>query len=262
MPASPHIANLDALEQVVYDRSGPIRTIRLNRPEKLNAFGRIMKGELRACWKDFVFDPEARVAILTGTGRAFCAGRDIKEHDEGVMGDWTQLEAANDFPLPNLVPLCDKPIICALNGLAVGAGAAMMYACDIKLGAASATIAYPQLKTGILGNWSLAVTENIPVAKASYMILSGDKFSAQQASDIGIISKVVADDQLMAEARRIAEHIITLPQGHVTTTMALMHKARPAPSDALEAEYQRIYSAMIDSPETMQATRAFLDRRG
>lgn len=134
---------LAGLKDLVYtqDEDG-IAIFKMNRPDRLNAWGNQMKRDFRIAWKHFVTDPAARVAILTGEGRAFCAGRDIKEHDSGEMGDWTVYEAESDFPLPvtTHVPLCDKPIIAAVNGIAVGAGCGMVSGCDIRIASERAVV--------------------------------------------------------------------------------------------------------------------------
>jgi len=249
------------LQDVIYTLEDRIATIKLNRPQRLNAFGTQMKKDLRAAWKMFLEDPDARVAVLTGEGRAFCAGRDIKEQDQGLMGNATVYEYETDLPMPRHAPICDKPIIAAINGVTVGAGNAMAFTADIRIASEQATFFWPELATGILGPWHLAVEENIPWATACYLVLSGERISAQRAFGIGLVGKVVPHDRLMDEAMTVARHIASLPPRHLRYTMNFMHRARPKPLDPSQQERDAAYTELLDLADTREAARAFVERR-
>jgi 2-(1,2-epoxy-1,2-dihydrophenyl)acetyl-CoA isomerase len=250
------------MKEVTYEKDGAVAIIKLNRPEKLNAFGNQMKAELRVAWRAFVDDPSARVAILTGEGRAFCAGRDIKEHDAGVMGNATVYEGESDFPMPRHCPVIDKPIIAAINGLAAGGGIAMCLTADLRIASDRAVFMYSELQTGIIGPWDLANDENIPVGSASWIALSGEPLTAQRAYEVGLLGKVVPHEGLMDEAMKLANHVQSLPPKHLMYTINLMHRVRYQEREPeLKKLHTERYTELLYSPDTKEAARAFVERR-
>ena len=186
---------------VEYDVRDHIATIRLNRPERLNATSPELHEELVAAFADFVENDDAWVAILTGTGRAFCAGRDIKiqaETGAAPTPEYTRLW--NLFGIADT----DKPLITAINGYAIGAGWYMVIGSDIRIAAESATFGMGEIPTGVLGPYWLGSTEGIPWALNTEFTLLGEHVSARRLLEAGMLNEVVPDDQLMETAERWA----------------------------------------------------------
>jgi enoyl-CoA hydratase/carnithine racemase len=257
------VADMTDLQVVAYEKQGPIATLRLNRPERLNAFGMQMRDELNACWTDVIDDPQVRVVILTGTGtRAFCAGRDIREQAErgGRLGGPTegQRNVLGFF----LVPEMDKPIITAVNGGAWGAGWYMVCGSDIAIAADHAVFAMSEVPTGVIGPVAMPVMMNIPWLPGSELALRGHQISAQRAYELGMVNYVLPGDQVMPKALELAEEIAALPPRHVQVTKRQLNMARPR---------MQTYQATVAFPEagaylnglddTREAAQAFAEKR-
>lgn len=194
-----------------------VQTITLNRPERLNAFNAEMHRLLRAALTQADDDDAVRVVLLTGAGRGFCAGQDLSERD--MSGD-----AAIDLsvtigtyynPLVRHMRALPKPIVCAVNGVAAGAGANVALACDIVLAARSASFIQAFAKIGLVpdsgGTWFLP--RLVGRARAMGLALLGEKLPAEDAERWGLIWKTVDDDKLAAEAGALARGLATGPTG-------------------------------------------------
>src|SRR5437870_5578172 len=155
---------------VEYDATGHVAVIRLNRPERLNATSPDLRAELVTAFRRFIDDDGARVGILTGTGRAFCAGRDLKAQAEGTLilsGKAEYSAERNMFGVADT----DKPLIAAVNGFAIGAGWYMVAGCDIRVATEEAEFSMAELPTGVLGPYWLAACEMVPWAVAAEIAL-------------------------------------------------------------------------------------------
>lgn len=243
---------------VEYELRDHIATIRLNRPERLNATSPELHEELVAAFADFVDNDDAWVAILTGTGRAFCAGRDIKiqaETGAAPTPEYTRLW--NLFGIADT----DKPLITAINGYAIGAGWYMVIGSDIRIAAESATFGMGEIPTGVLGPYWLGSTEGIPWALNTEFTLLGEHVSARRLLEAGMLNEVVPDDQLMETAERWARKFIALPPLHVRRTKALMRAMRPMP-DAPMMDREREARAFLNPlQDTIEAAKAFAEKR-
>jgi enoyl-CoA hydratase/carnithine racemase len=197
--------------RILYQKSGErVATLTLNRPEALNACTRAMWDELGRLWREIMADDAVRVVVLTGAGdRAFCAGVDLKElADAGP--------SARPFaPPPPLLENWDrefwKPIVCAINGLALGSGFSMLFATDVRIAAEHASFGLSQVKWGLVsGHATQLAPRFLAYPHAMELLLTGESISAQRAYEIGLVNRVVARTALMDEAmetaRRIASH--------------------------------------------------------
>ena len=189
-------------ETVGYEQNGHVVTITYRRPEVLNAVNGPLRQELNAAWERFRDDPEAWVAIVTGEGRAFCAGADLKD-GAGSVGTWPgsfwEIPTLNSFESGWEI---FKPTIAAVNGPCIGYGLTAAAACDFLLAAESATFAFPEVRIGvptIVG--ALRLPPKLGWQHAMELLLLGDPIDAARAQEIGLTWKVVPDDQLMDEAR-------------------------------------------------------------
>jgi enoyl-CoA hydratase len=207
---------------VIYEKIENIVTITMNRPEKLNAMNPQMLVELAKAWVDFRDDTDARVAILTGAGnKAFCAGADLgsllplltrsrkpaDEWDEALLRDRSIQMAAilRGFELY-------KPVIAAVNGLALAGGTEVIGACDLRVAAPHATLGLSEVKRGVApgGGSMVRLARQIPYAKAMQILLTGEAMSAEEAHRIGLLNEILPAEALrdrsMAMARLIAEN--------------------------------------------------------
>lgn len=195
-------------EIVGYEQDDHVVTITYNRPERLNAINGDMRQGLNGAWERFRDDPDAWVAIVTGAGKAFCAGADLKD-GAGAVGTWTgtfwEIPTLNSFESGWEI---FKPTIAAVNGPCIGYGLTAAAACDFLIAAESATFAYPEVRIGvptIVG--ALRLPPKLGWQHAMELLLLGEPIDAARALEIGLAWKVVPDDQLLDEARALADRL-------------------------------------------------------
>ena len=193
---------------VRFDLDGHVATITYDRPEVLNAINGEMREGLNAAWERFRDDPDAWVAIVTGAGRAFCAGADLKD-GVGSVGTWSgtfwEIPTLNSFESGWEI---FKPTIAAVNGPCIGYGLTAAAACDFLIAAESATFAFPEVRIGvptIVG--ALRLPPKLGWQHAMELVLLGEPIDAARALEIGLAWKVVPDDRLLAEARDLAARL-------------------------------------------------------
>ncbi len=193
-----------------------VATLTLNRPDSLNSFNSEMHEEVRQAMRQVTEDSAVRCLLLTANGRGFCAGQDLGDRtvtaDAGPPNLGESVDK-NYNPLIRSIMKLPKPVVCAVNGVAAGAGASLALACDIVLAARSASFIQVFCKIGLVpdsgGSWNLPRAVGLPRARGLAML--GDKLPAEKAEAWGMIWKCVDDDQLMVEARKLAAHLATQP---------------------------------------------------
>jgi enoyl-CoA hydratase/carnithine racemase len=239
-------------EMIRYEVREGIATLTLDRPEKLNAYTPQMGEEAVAAFERARDDVDARVLILTGEGRAFCAGVDrdcFEAHLSGERGGEGAGPGARKGPRlgeeafvrtwPLALVEYPKPVIAAINGAAYGVGVTMTLGCDVRLAARSAVLGLNFARLGVLPG--LGSTHHLPrlvgIGKASELVLSGATLSAQEAHEIGLVQRVIDDDALRAEARELAGAMAELrPEVLAAAKRALRHGAEAPLADALREE--------------------------
>jgi len=256
-PASPAYTTLR------YEVADAIATITLDRPEALNALTIPMKTELLAALGAVARDRGVRAVVLTGAGRAFCAGQDLKERLEP---DATPLEVEvreRYNPLIMAMRRLDQPIVGAINGVAAGAGASLAFACDIRVAAEGASFVLAFGRIGLVpdsgATWFLP--RLVGPAKATELALLGESLSALDAERFGLVARVVAADALAEEARGIATRLAALaPVAVAQTKRALQRSWSVDLETALEEEAYRqgIAGATADHAEGIAA---FVEKR-
>ena len=215
-----------------------IETITLNRPEKLNALNPEMHQLLRAALERAAVDAEIRVVLLTGAGRGFCTGQDLAERDVSAGAapiDLSVSLGSHYNPLVRRLRALPKPIICAVNGIAAGAGANIALACDLVIAARSASFIQAFSKIGLMpdAGGSYFLPRLIGTARAMGLALLAEKLDAEQAVQWGLIWKVVDDQQLINEANALALKLANGP----TKGYGLLKKAMYASSgNSLDAQ--------------------------
>ena len=195
-------------DAATYKLDGHIATITYNRPESLNAINGEMRECLNAAWLEFYNDPDAWVAIMTGAGRAFCAGADLRG-EGNPAGTWpgTYFEIPTINSFESGLELW-KPTIAAVNGACIGYGLTGAIAADFLIASDQAIFGMPEVKIGvptIVG--SIRIPPKVGWANAMELLLTGDNFDAERAAEIGLAWKVVPQDTLMDEARALAERL-------------------------------------------------------
>ena len=201
-----------AYQTIIAERSGHVATITLNRPDRLNSFTRAMHGELREALGNL---GDARVLILSGAGRGFCAGQDLNDRavapGEAVDLGETVEECWN--PLVRILAELPQPVIAKVNGVAAGAGASLAMACDIVIAASTAKFIQSFSALGLVpdtgGSWHL--TRHLGLARAMGLALTGEPLDAQKAEEWGLIWKCVGGEWLDEETGRLAAKLASLP---------------------------------------------------
>jgi enoyl-CoA hydratase/carnithine racemase len=192
------------MSEVLKDNEGSIRLLTLNRPEKLNAINDALSHALKSAIKEAASDDNVSVILLTGAGRAFSAGADLKE--AASNGRRPQREALNSAinstSVYNALIACDKPVIAAVNGYALGAGSAIAVSCDLVLASDDAIFGYPELKHGLAATAvSPTLVAQIGRKHATELLLLAENLPAARAAEIGLINRVVPKDELMTTAK-------------------------------------------------------------
>jgi len=205
-----------AFETIIYQIKAGVGVLTLNRPATLNSFNSFMHEEVNTALKDAKTNDVVRCLVITGEGRGFCAGQDLSDRAAKVTDDGPDLGDAIERyynPLIRNIMTMEKPVICAVNGVAAGAGASIALACDIVIAARSAKFVQAFSKIGLVpdsgGTFNLPRALGLPRAKG--LALLGDKLSAEQAEKWGMIWQCVDDDVLMEEALALAERLASLP---------------------------------------------------
>lgn len=238
----------------------------LNRPDKLNSFNEAMHAALKAAFERAHAEAEVRVVLLTGAGRAFSAGQDLGDRDPSKMSGPPDLgQTIERFynPLIRLIRSLEKPVVCAVNGVAAGAGANIAFACDIVFAARSARFIQAFAKIGLVpdsgGTWSLS--RLLGEARAKGLTMTAQPLDAQMAQDWGLIWRAVDDADLMAEADALARQFAQGPTRSYGLTKQAIQAAATNSLDAqldLERDFQREAGRSADYSE---GVAAFLAKR-
>ncbi|MDG1981959.1 MAG: enoyl-CoA hydratase/isomerase family protein [Alphaproteobacteria bacterium] len=239
--------------------NGQIITIRLNRPERLNALSTVIRNGMAEAFNRFHEDNDLEVAILTGTGRGFCAGEDMKESlDRGIPG------SPKEFVEENLVDpfqtgVLQKPVIAAVNGFAMGGGFMLVERTDLRIAVKEAIFEMSEAKRWLLGGYNHGHYGNLPHPIATEMAF-GYRISAERMHQVGFINRLVEAKDLMSEAYSMAEHLLTLPPAARVNTLYMMKHMAPKISTNI-AELAEELHLHGDTEDRMESRRAFAEKR-
>jgi 2-(1,2-epoxy-1,2-dihydrophenyl)acetyl-CoA isomerase len=248
-----------------YDVDGAVATITLDRPDALNALTVEMKVALREAVERAAGDDDVRAMVLTGAGRGFCVGQDLREHADGLAAGDTDLNTVTEHYNPIVLALasCPKPIIAAVNGMAAGAGASLAFACDFRLAADNAAflMAFARVGLGPDTGASWTLQRLIGYGRAAAMLMLAEPISAEQALEMGLVNGVVAADGLAAAAAELAAKLAAGPTvAYAGIKRALATAAASDLRTALEAE-AAVQATCGQTADHRNATEAFLDKR-
>ncbi|MBI2954439.1 MAG: enoyl-CoA hydratase/isomerase family protein [Chloroflexi bacterium] len=201
-------------ETLIVEKDGPVLTITLNRPQRLNSINRQMLVELGKVADELVEDNSARVVIITGGDKCFCAGADISEL--GYMSTPREAEVFHNLFKTTLtkVESLNRPVIAAISGVAMGGGLELALVCDLRIATDTARMGVPEIKIGAIPG--AGATQRLPrligAAKAKEMVYIGDPMDANEGLRLGLVSKVVPVEALMSEARQLAATLASRPR--------------------------------------------------
>jgi 2-(1,2-epoxy-1,2-dihydrophenyl)acetyl-CoA isomerase len=239
---------------------GPVAILTLDRPEALNALTVPLKVALRDALESLAADRAVRTVILTGAGRAFCAGQDLAEREQPDAAPLDVEVRERYNPIIRALRSMGQPVIAAVNGVAAGAGASLAFACDLRIAAEEARFVLAFGRIGLVpdsgATWFLP--RLVGPAKAAELTLVGDPVDAAEALRLGLVSKVVPGDQLLSEATALAERVAAgAPLAMALTKEALQRSLTIDLDEALEGEakLQGIAGASADHAEGLAAFR-------
>ncbi len=235
-----------------------VATIEIERPERKNAITGAMYGQMAAALDAAKADPAVRAVLITGQPGIFTAGNDIE--------DFMQRPAGTESPAVVFMKAligCDKPVIAAVTGAAIGIGTTMLLHCDFVYVSDEARLAMPFVSLGLVPEFasSLIVPQLMGNARAAEKLLLGEPFTGANAVDCGLANAVLPAAEVVPHARRIAERFNALPPGAVRQSKQLLQRTRtPALLEAIEAE-SAIFGPRLRSPEAQEAFGAFFQKR-
>jgi 2-(1,2-epoxy-1,2-dihydrophenyl)acetyl-CoA isomerase len=242
---------------------GNVAKIALNRPKVYNSFNREMALALQARLEECKNNPEIRAVYLTGNGKAFCAGQDLGEVVGENAPDLTKILNEHLNPIVRLIRNLDKPVICAVNGVAAGAGANMALACDITFAAERVSFIQAFSKIGLIPDMS--GTYNLPrligMQRATALMMTGDKLSASEAEKIGMIYKAVPNEELENVAFALAEKLSKMPTAALGMTKRALNASL---SNSLEEQLKvedKYQTAASQTEDYAEGVAAFLEKR-
>jgi len=253
-------------QPIYVEHDGSVAWIRINRPDRLNAFSGTMREDLEAMLQRLDTDDEVRCVVITGVGRAFSTGGDIGVMAELLAGaDRMQLESIvrAGAQVVRRIATMSKPVIAAINGPAAGAGASLALACDLRVASESASIGFTFLRVGLHPDWggTYFLPRLVGPALATEILLTGAMISAERGERMGLINRVVPASELDAAVRGLAGQIAAAPENVVSTARRALRQAVDVSlDDALEEEVQSQLAA-FDSPNFREGITAFLEKR-
>jgi len=245
------------------EKSEGIATLTLNRPSKLNALSLELRSALARAFEELQQDPEVGVAILTGAGRAFCAGLDLKELG-GEAGD--PQRAVTEGDVVRAMHRFDRPLIGAVNGVAVTGGFELALACDVLVASSEARFADTHARVGIIPGWGLSqkLPRLVGIHRAKELAFTGNYLSARQAEAWGVVGRVVEPAELLPACRALARDMLSCDRATLRAYKRLIDDgfARPfGEALRLETEVSRAHASGL-TPDAIAARRAGIQARG
>lgn len=249
------------------DPATGVATLTLNRPERLNALTFEVYAELRDAFLTLDQEPGVRAVVLTGAGRAFCSGGDVDDiigallsRDAGGLRQFTRMTCE----LILAIRRCSRPVIAALNGTTAGAGAVIASACDLRIAAESAKIAFLFVRVGLSGAdmgaaWLLP--RLVGLGRATELLMSGEFIGAEQALAIGLYQRVVPQERVLPEARALAERLARGPAPALAVTKRALDAEAVMDLEQALAHEAEVQAALMEHPNFREAYEAFRAKR-
>ncbi len=247
-----------AYENIVFEKEAHVAVITFNRPEAMNALNNQTRAEFAAAIAEVAADDEIKVLILTGSGKAFVAGSDIKEFNKT-----TPFAAHNIKRLGEMVEKLEKPVIAAVNGFCLGGGCEIAMGCDIIIASEKAKFGQTEINIGIIpgGGGTQRLQRLIGACRAKELIFTGDIIRAEEADRIGLVNRVVPMDDLMPTAKELAKKIATKSAAALKLAkQAVNYGMQSTLESGLKYEYE-MYALALTLEDKAEGVNAFLEKR-
>ena len=247
-----------AYENIIFEKEENVAVITFNRPEAMNALNNQTRAEFATAIAEVAADDEIKVLILTGSGKAFVAGSDIKEFNKT-----TPFAAHNIKRLGEMVEKLEKPVIAAVNGFCLGGGCEIAMGCDIIIASEKAKFGQTEINIGIIpgGGGTQRLQRLIGACRAKELIFTGDIIRAEEADRIGLVNRVVPMDDLMPTAKEIARKIATKSAAALKLAKQAINYGMQAPLEiGLKYEYE-MYALALSLEDKVEGVNAFLEKR-
>ena len=250
---------------LLVERADGVATLTLNRPEAMNALSTELKVVLRDTLRELATDDAVRAVVLTGTGRGFCVGQDLREHADALASDAQPLDTVTEPYNPIVLTLAQlpKPVIAAVNGMAAGAGAGLAFACDFRIAAKPAgfLLAFANVGLSLDSGVSWTLPRLVGGARATAMALLADPVTAEAALEMGLVSAVVEPDHLLPAAHELAARLAAGPTAAYAAIKQSLAYAAGADLEAPLAVEAELQQAMGRTDDHRNATTAFLAKQ-
>lgn len=251
---------------LLIERTGAVAVVTLNRPDAMNALSRGLRAALDEAIQTIAKDDDVSVVVLTGAGRAFTAGLDLKElgSSPDALGDANATGARQNPVLA--IQQCPKPVIGAINGVAITGGFELALACDVLIASTNARFADTHARVGIMPGWGLSqkLSRTIGIYRAKELSLTGNFLDAQTALEWGLVNRVVPPEELMPTAMRLAQDMASIPADTLCLYKSIIDEGYAAPfGEALAIEHRRssAHNSAV-TPESVEQRRAGIQARG
>lgn len=248
----------------LYERRGTIGFVTLNRPDRLNAISTVLLAAFSAALKEATTDPETSVIVLTGAGRAFCSGDDLKEVDhDNQTPDSVRAHITAIQEITHLMLGCDKPIVGAIHGYAVGGGFEWLLNCDIVVASEQLTAFFPEFDWGyyVTGGVTHLLPQTIGYQRAMELMLLGERQTAADLKALGLVNFVVPQDQMQAKALEVAEKIASKARFSVARLKRMLNQDLGAQLwRAVELEQEATIECFL-RPEVTARVEKFTTRK-
>ena len=251
------------MENILFEIQSGVAKITLNRPDKLNSFNRSMSLELISALEQAEGDDNVRAILLTGAGRGFCAGQDLSE---AVGDDAYEIEDIIEKqynPIVKLLRSIEKPIVCAVNGVAAGAGANIAFACDITIASSEAKFIQSFAAIGLIpdSGGTFYLPRMVGMQNAAALMMTGDKVTADRAKELGMIYDVAPADKLIENTTELAQKLALMPTKGIGLTKRALNESMSNTFDEQLRLEQKLQKEASESYDYNEGVSAFLEKR-
>ena len=249
-------------ETIIYEKRGNVVVITLNRPDALNSINRQLRSELSDAITQFDEEDDSYVGIITGAGRAFCAGRDLKERaSDNAAGVQARAKDSMYEDRPYMWPQTWKPLIAAVNGYALAGGWSIAQMCDLRMASEDAELGITETKWSLLPPFGTILSKMIPLSAVLELCMTAQPVSAQRAYDMGFLNKVVPGDQLMAEAMNMAQQIADNAPHALQYFKELAYRGQNMSTQDISSLTYHMYDQLLATEDSKEGPRAFAEKR-
>ena len=249
-------------ETILYEKQGNIVVITLNRPDALNSINRQLRSELSDAITQFDGEDDSYVGIITGAGRAFCAGRDLKERaTDNATGVQARAKDSMYEDRPYMWPQTWKPLIAAVNGFALAGGWSIAQMCDLRLASDDAKLGITETKWSLLPPFGTILSKMIPLSAVLELCMTAQPVTAQRAYDMGFLNKVVPGESLMEEAMGMAEQIAENAPLAVQYFKELAYRSLNMSTQDISSLTYHMYDQLLTTEDSKEGPLAFAEKR-